>query len=111
MPLLRLFSKLMWVLVFLAMLLFAIKNADPVPLYFYFDQRWESPLIVVVLVAIAAGSIFGLLACLSPIVRLRREIGGLTREIRLRDKAGVDPSPVALQSQANEIDSEIPPLS
>lgn len=108
MPLLRLFSKLMWVLVFLAMLLFAIKNADPVPLYFYFDQRWESPLIVVVLVAFAAGSLFGLLACLPPIVRLRREIAGLRKEIRLRDKAGIGALPAVAPAPVSNPDHEVP---
>ena len=88
MALLRFLSLLAWVLVFVLLLLFAIKNADPVSLHFYFDQHWEAPLIVVVLAAFAAGAIAGLLACLPPLVRQRRNLINLRKEIRIRDKAG-----------------------
>jgi lipopolysaccharide assembly protein A len=102
MALLRFISLLAWILVFILMLLFAIKNADPVSLHFYFGQHWEAPLIVVVLAAFAAGATAGLLACLPPLVRQRRNLISLRKEIRIRDKAasGSTRDPVPGPSEA-----------
>jgi uncharacterized integral membrane protein len=108
MALIRFLSLLAWALVFILLLLFAIKNANPVELHFYFDQHWQAPLIVVVLAAFAAGSLFGLLACLPPLVRQRREIVGLKKEIRIRDKAGIGAAPREIE--INPTPSEAPPL-
>ena len=106
MALIRFLSMLGWTLLFVLLLLFAIKNADPVALHFYFDQHWQAPLIVVVLAAFAAGALFGLLACLPPLIRQRRDILGLKKEIRIRDKAGVGVAPVP----EGPTPSETPPL-
>lgn len=104
MALLRFISLLFWVFIFVLLLLFAIKNADPVDLYFYFDQHWQAPLIVVVLMAFVAGALFGLLACLPPLIRQRREIMNLSREIRVRDKAaGTAPN-------TSPAPSDVPPV-
>ncbi len=92
MALIRFFIMLVWVLVFVVLLLFAAKNVEPVTLRFYFDRVWEAPLIVVVLAAFAAGTLFGLIACLPSQVRQRRNIMGLKRELRIRDKAAAMPS-------------------
>jgi lipopolysaccharide assembly protein A len=107
MALIRFLSLLAWTLVFIVLLLFAIKNAEQVDLHFYFDQHWQAPLIVVVLAAFAAGALFGLLACLPPLIRQRRDIMGLKKEIRVRDKAGVG---VAVVRDDGPTPSETPPL-
>jgi len=88
---LRFLTMLVWALVFLVLLLFAVKNAEPVDLRFYFDQTWQAPLIVVVLCAFGAGALFGLIACLPALVRRRREIGVLKRELRVRDNLSAVP--------------------
>ena len=80
----RVLTTLLWAAVFVVLLLFALKNTEPVTLHFYFDRSWQAPLVFVVLASFAAGAIFGLLACIAPIVRLRRELGGLRRELALR---------------------------
>ena len=95
MALIRFLIMLVWALVFIVLLLFAAKNVETVTLRFYFDRAWEAPLIVVVLAAFAAGTLFGLIACLPSQVRQRRNIMGLKRELRIRDKAAAMPTPDA----------------
>ena len=90
MALLRFFTMLVWVLVFIVLLLFAAKNVETVTLRFYLDHAWDAPLIVVFLTAFAAGALFGLIACLPSLVRQRRDIIGLKRELRIRDKAAAN---------------------
>jgi uncharacterized integral membrane protein len=81
---LRLLSTAAWAAVFVILLLFAIRNTEPVTLRFYFDQAWSAPLVFVVLASFAAGAAFGLVACLPAIVRLRREVARRDRELALR---------------------------
>lgn len=93
MALIRFFILLVWLLVFVVLLLFAAKNVEPVTLRFYFDQAWEAPLIVIVLAAFAAGALFGVAACIPPLVRSRRTAMNLRHELRIRDKAVAKPEP------------------
>lgn len=80
----RFVGSLLWAAVFVVALLFAIKNAEPVTLQFYFDRSWQAPLVFVVLASFAAGAACGVIACLAPLVRQRREIAALQKELRLR---------------------------
>jgi uncharacterized integral membrane protein len=84
MAILRVLSTITWVVVFLLLLLLALKNADPVSVRFYFGQEWQGPLILVVLASFALGALFGLAACVPAFIRRRREIAGLRKELRLR---------------------------
>ena len=93
MALIRFLIMLVWALVFIVLLLFAAKNVETVTLRFYFDRAWEAPLIVVVLAAFAAGTLLVRIACLPSQVRQRRNIMGLKRELRIRDKAAAMPTP------------------
>ena len=93
MALVRLLTSLLWAAVFVVLLLFAIKNAEPVTLQFYFDRTWQAPLVFVVLASFAAGAVFGVLACVPPLVRQRREIAGLQKELRLRAAEAAPPEP------------------
>ncbi|HYL88185.1 MAG TPA: LapA family protein [Burkholderiales bacterium] len=68
-------------IVFLLLVAFAAKNADPVTLRFYFDLAWQAPLIVVLFVFFAAGALFGVLALVVPLLRQRREIASLRRRM------------------------------
>lgn len=107
MALIRFFTMLIWALVFIVLLLFAAKNVETVTLRFYFDRAWDAPLIVVVLAVFAAGAVFGLTACLPSMVRRRREIIGLRRELRIRDKAatmaGREEQPVSTVTDVSTI--------
>ena len=62
--------------------LFALKNTDTVSLRLYFDQVWQAPLILVLLVFFVAGAAIGVLATLATVFRQRREIARLQRELR-----------------------------
>lgn len=80
-------SVLTWLLrgiLFVILLGLAIKNSSDVELRFFFDARWEAPLAVVILAATAFGVVLGLLALVPQVIRQRRNISRLTRQI---DKA------------------------
>jgi putative membrane protein len=72
------------IVLFLALFLFALKNTDSVSLRLYFDQVWQAPLVLVLLVFFAAGAAMGVLATLATVFRQRREIGRLKRELGAR---------------------------
>ena len=77
---------------FLALFLLALKNTDSVSLRLYFDQVWQAPLILVLLVFFAAGTAMGVLATLATVFRQRHDIARLQRELRSRPR---DDAPVA----------------
>jgi uncharacterized integral membrane protein len=76
---------LVWVLrlvVFVAVLMFALKNTNPVQVNFYGDYVMHNvPLIVVMLIAFVVGAIFGLLLTVPAAMRRRREAMRLRREV------------------------------
>lgn len=69
------------ILVFLCMLLFALKNTDPVSIRFFFDSVWHAPLIIVVLAFFAAGALLGVLSLIGTVFSLRRELARLRRAV------------------------------
>lgn len=76
-------KALLWVLrgiLFVILLGLAIKNSSDVELRFYFDAHWQVPLSIVVLISLASGVVFGLLALLPQIFRQRRSIAKLQRQ-------------------------------
>ena len=81
----KLITQLSWllrVLLFLALFAFALMNTGPVTLRFFLGQTWETPMILVLLLAFAFGAAIGVLACLSRMLGLRREIHKLEGELR-----------------------------
>lgn len=76
---------LVWVLrllVFLVVLLFALKNTDPVKVTFFADYTLAHvPLIIVMLVTFLLGLILGLLLMVLNIMRKKREIAKLKRDL------------------------------
>lgn len=82
---------LVWVLrllVFLVVLLFALKNTEPVKVSFFAEYALTNiPLIVVMLVTFLLGLLFGLLLVIFNIMRKKREIAKLKRDVaRLEDQ-------------------------
>ncbi|MES2564532.1 MAG: lipopolysaccharide assembly protein LapA domain-containing protein [Pseudomonadota bacterium] len=71
-------------------LTFAIKNTDAVVVRYFLGHEWRAPLIFVLLVFFCMGALLGLLAALSQIMRQRREIAGLKRDLH----AGTASAPV-----------------
>lgn len=75
---------LMWIIkvtLFILILSFAIVNTDPVTVRYYLGYQWQAPLVVVLLVAVCAGALVGLLTGLFQTLRLRRQIALLKREL------------------------------
>lgn len=76
---------LVWALrlvIFVVVLLFALKNTDRVNVYFFADHLIsEVPLIVVMLASFVVGAVFGLLLTVPGVMRRRREIASLRREL------------------------------
>ncbi|MFT0533316.1 LapA family protein [Castellaniella hirudinis] len=87
---------LIWLLrlvIFIIVLLFALKNTAPVDVGLFADHVLQQvPLIVVMLVAFVLGAVFGLLLAVSAILRRRREINRLRRELARAQETLAHPS-------------------
>jgi uncharacterized integral membrane protein len=75
------------VTIFLLLLGFAVKNSDSVAVRYFLGLEWHAPLVLMLLVFFAAGTALGVAASLMIMVRQRREILGLKREIRSLTRA------------------------
>ena len=76
---------------FIVLLGFAVKNDQPVTLRYFFGYEWQSSLVIVLLIFFVAGTAIGVLAMLASVLRQRREIARLKREIQVKNKlAGID---------------------
>jgi uncharacterized integral membrane protein len=77
-------NALLWFLrgtLFVILLGLAIKNGSDIELRFFFDATWQAPLSLVLLATLAIGIVLGLLALLPQVIRLRRSLGQLRRQI------------------------------
>jgi uncharacterized integral membrane protein len=82
MKVIRYLSWSLRAVLFLLLLLFALKNTDPVTLRFFFSESWSLPLVLLLLMFFAFGAALGILACTSRLLRERREIASLKNELR-----------------------------
>jgi putative membrane protein len=65
----------------LVLVWFAVKNAQDVTLRGLPGQTWEAPLVFVLLAVFIAGVVIGLLAWVPTVVRQRRELGRLRKNV------------------------------
>ncbi len=79
--LMRLLIWLLRSVVFVLLFGLAIKNSGPVELRVYFDAAWQAPLSLVMLGCFALGAAIGVTAAFATLIRQRREIGELKREL------------------------------
>ena len=77
---------------FVLVVAFAVKNTDPVTVRYYLGGEWQTPLIFVLLVAFCLGVAAGLFASVAQVMRQRREIAELKRELRVRAPLSAVPS-------------------
>lgn len=77
---------------------FSVKNAGLVTLHAY-PWTWEAPLVLIILAFFAAGVLLGLLATLSTVWKLKREVRSLNKALKARDNA------VATLTQAGQLPS------
>jgi uncharacterized integral membrane protein len=68
---------------FLVMMGFALSNTDTATLRFFGIPQfeWRAPLVLLLLVFFAAGALLGVLAVVPKVLRQRRELGRLRREV------------------------------
>lgn len=65
---------------------FSVKNAGLVTLHAY-PWTWEAPLVLIILAFFAAGVLLGLLATMSTVWKLKREVRSLNKALKARDNA------------------------
>jgi lipopolysaccharide assembly protein A len=83
----------MWILrafLFLILLSFAVKNDEPVVLKYFFGYEWHVSLVLVLLLFFAAGTAIGMLAILGNMLRQRKEIAALKKELNSKNKMSED---------------------
>ncbi|QBC45271.1 LapA family protein [Iodobacter fluviatilis] len=97
----RYFYWLIKFILFVIMFGFAMHNAEPVVLKFFLGYFWQAPLALLLLVFFVVGAVFGLLAAFSKIIRLRREVVSLKKELRARQTV-VDLTPDLLVEQPRD---------
>ena len=85
----RLLIWLLRVTVFVLLFGLAIKNSGPVELRLYLDAAWQAPLSLVMLASFAAGAAIGVTAAFATLVRQRREIGQLKRDLAKHSMSGM----------------------
>ena len=79
---LRLLSWVLRAALFLLLLLFALKNTDPVTLKFFFERSWQVPLVLLLLLFLVGGATLGLIAAMGRLFAERREILALRKELK-----------------------------
>ncbi len=93
---------LSWIIrlaLFILILSFALLNTDPVTVRYYFDYRWEAPLVLVLLVTVCGGAVAGVLVGLLQVLHLRREVAALKRALHAaRSSAQAPVTPPAILS-------------
>ena len=80
-------------LLFFLLFGFAIKNDHLVTLNFFFGIQWQLPLVFVILVTFAAGALIGVTATLASMMRQRREISQLRRQLERAEREKPGPAP------------------
>jgi len=76
-----------WLVVFLVLLGFAIKNTDRVPVKYFLGWTWHPPLALLLFIFFVFGAAGGMLAGAAWLYRHRREVIQLRRELRQRQNA------------------------
>lgn len=94
----RIVTWLFNLMLFLLALGFALSNTATVELRFLPGELvWRAPLVVFLLIFLAAGVVLGLLGAVPSLFRQRREIARLTKELRHAGRpAAPSPSPSPL---------------
>ncbi|MEA2079498.1 MAG: LapA family protein [Pseudomonadota bacterium] len=81
----RLFGFLSLIVLVVFGLSFAVLNAEPVSLNYYFGYH-DIPLSMVVVLSLAVGAVIGILVSMGMILRLKQQLGGLRRKLQTAEK-------------------------
>ena len=77
-------QALVWILRFFIVVIlvwFAVKNSQLIDVHGFPEQKWQAPLVFVLLVTFVGGVVIGLLAWIPTVVRQRRELARLRRAV------------------------------
>jgi uncharacterized integral membrane protein len=80
-------------LVFLLLIAFAAKNVEPVTLRFYFDFALQAPLVLLLFGSFVLGALFGIAALLTTVLRQKRELSALKKQLSPAEPAPPAPVP------------------
>jgi uncharacterized integral membrane protein len=78
----RLIYLILYTVLFILLLGFGLKNAEPVVLHYYLGIAWQAPLSLMVLILITIGVAAGVIGLLPIFIKQRRELVALRREIK-----------------------------
>jgi putative membrane protein len=74
---------------FVVVVMFLVRNSDPVTVRYFLGAEWQAPLFLVLSVTFLAGIFLGVVAILAQVIRQRREIAALRRELGVSsDRSG-----------------------
>jgi putative membrane protein len=82
-------TYLTWIVravVFILILGFAVKNDQTVTLRYFFGYQWQTSLVVVLLIFFAAGAAVGVISMLANVLRQRREMARLMRDLKVKSE-------------------------
>jgi len=80
------------IVLFVALLGFALKNNEPVVLRYFFGYEWNTTLVVALLSFFALGMLFGVVAMVQPWFRLRGELAEAKRALQTARQKPATPS-------------------
>ncbi|HTD04264.1 LapA family protein [Undibacterium sp.] len=96
----KIFSRIITLLVFIAFFGFALKNDQIVTLQYFFGYEQTAPLVILLLIFFLAGGVLGCLAMVPMVFRHRRDISRhkktiaeIEKERQAAQKAGLQPPP------------------
>ncbi|MDR1661973.1 MAG: LapA family protein [Azoarcus sp.] len=75
---------------FLFLFGFAVKNDHVADLYFFFGRQWHLPLVFIILVAFGIGALFGVTATITSLLRQRRELSRLRKQLARAEENAAD---------------------
>jgi len=75
-------KSVLFIALFVILLGFAVKNSDPIVVRYFLGFEWQAPLVFILLVFFAAGVGIGAVASLGIVVRQKRTILRLKRDLR-----------------------------
>lgn len=82
------------IMLFILLIGFTLKNDQPVTLQYFLGLEWHASLVVVVLAFFAVGAAVGVLSMLSIVLKQRRLISRLEREVRVKNQlSGLEEHP------------------
>ncbi len=85
----RYLTWLLRILLFVALLGFAMKNNEIVSLRYLFGYEWQAPLVIALFGFLVIGVVLGMLAMLDTVMRLRRDLAHARAEAQSKNSERV----------------------